>query len=44
MIAHGTSTTAGTRLTAFAFNLLYRADPEREWPALGAAAYWVDAG
>ncbi len=45
MIAHGTSTTAGTpRLTAFAFNPLYRADPEREWPALGAAVYWVDAG
>ena len=45
MIAHGTSTTAGApRLTAFAFNPLYRADPEREWPALGSAAYWVDAG
>jgi zinc carboxypeptidase len=45
MIAHGTSTTAGApRLTAFAFNPLYRADPEREWPSLGAAAYWVDAG
>ena len=45
MVAHGTSTTAGApRLTAFAFNPLYRADPEREWPALGSAAYWVDAG
>ena len=45
MVAHGTSTTAGSpRLTAFAFNPLYRADPEREWPALGSAAYWVDAG
>jgi hypothetical protein len=45
MIAHGTSTTAGSpRLAAFAFNPLYRADPEREWPALGSAAYWVDAG
>jgi hypothetical protein len=45
MIAHGTSTTAGApRLAAFAFNPLYRADPEREWPALGSAAYWVDAG
>ena len=45
MIAHATSTTAGApRLTAFAFNPLYRADPEREWPALGSAAYWVDAG
>ena len=45
MIAHGTSTTAGTpRLATFAFNPLYRADPEREWPALSSAAYWVDAG
>ena len=45
MIAHGTSTTAGSpRLVAFAFNPLYRADPEREWPALGSAAYWVAAG
>ena len=45
MIAHGTSTTVGNpRLTAFAFNPLYRADPEREWPALGSAALWVDAG
>jgi hypothetical protein len=45
MVAHGTSTTAGSpRLTAFAFNPLYRADPEREWPALSSAAYWVDAG
>ncbi len=45
MVTHGTSTTAGApRLTAFAFNPLYRADPEREWPALGSAAYWVDAG
>ena len=45
MIAHGTSTTAGSpRLAAFAFNPLYRADPEREWPALGSAAYWVAAG
>ena len=45
MIAHGTSTTAGApRLATFAFNPLYRADPEREWPALSSAAYWVDAG
>ena len=45
MVAHGTSTTAGApRLAAFAFNPLYRADPEREWPALSSAAYWVDAG
>jgi hypothetical protein len=45
MVAHGTSTTAGSpRLTAFAFNPLYRADPEREWPALASAALWADAG
>ncbi len=43
MIAHGTSTTAGApRLAAFAFNPLYRADPEREWPALASAALWAD--
>ena len=43
MVAHGTSTTAGApRLTAFAFNPLYRADPEREWPALASAALWAD--
>jgi hypothetical protein len=23
-------------------NPLYRADPEREWPMLGSATYWVD--
>jgi hypothetical protein len=23
-------------------NPLYRADPEREWPMLASAAYWVD--
>jgi zinc carboxypeptidase len=45
MVAHGTSTTAGSpRLTAFAFNPLYRADPEREWPALASAALWADVG
>jgi Zinc carboxypeptidase len=43
MVAHGTSTTAGEpRLAAFAFNPLYRADPEREWPALASAALWAD--
>jgi hypothetical protein len=21
---------------------LYRADPERQWPAFGSAAYWAD--
>jgi hypothetical protein len=23
-------------------NPLYRADPEREWPMLASATYWVD--
>jgi hypothetical protein len=23
-------------------NPLYRADPEREWPAISSAAYWAD--
>jgi hypothetical protein len=23
-------------------NPLYRADPEREWPMLASAVYWVD--
>jgi hypothetical protein len=26
----------------FAFNPLYRADPEREWPALASATLWAD--
>jgi hypothetical protein len=42
VIAHG-STTAGTaRVTTFAMNPLYRADPEREWSMVGLAAYWAD--
>jgi hypothetical protein len=40
VIAHGT-TTAGSRATVFAMNPLYRADPEREWPMVGLAAYWA---
>ena len=27
-------------MTVFAMNPLYRADPEREWPMVGEAAYW----
>jgi hypothetical protein len=27
---------------SFAMNPLYRADPEREWPMLASATYWVD--
>ncbi len=42
VIAHGTNTASTARVTLFANNPLYRADPEREWPSLGAAAYWVD--
>ena len=34
---------AGTaRIAAFAFNPLYRADPEREWPMASSAAHLVD--
>jgi len=42
VIAHGTNTAGTARLTSFAMNPLYRADPEREWPMVGAAAYWAD--
>lgn len=42
MIAHGLSTAGTSRMTVFAFNPLYRADPEREWPALASAALWAD--
>jgi Zinc carboxypeptidase len=42
VIAHGMNTAGTARLTVFAMNPLYRADPEREWPAISSAAYWVD--
>ncbi len=42
VIAHGTNTAGTSRLTVFAMNPLYRADPEREWPAISSAAYWAD--
>jgi hypothetical protein len=47
VIVHGLNTAgaagAGTsRITVFAMNPLYRADPEREWAMVGAAAYWAD--
>jgi hypothetical protein len=42
LIAHGLSTSGASRLTTFAPNPLYRADPEREWPALASAAVWAD--
>jgi hypothetical protein len=42
LIAHGTNTAGTSRMVSFAMNPLYRADPEREWPMLAAAAYWGD--
>ncbi|HET8651562.1 MAG TPA: M14 family zinc carboxypeptidase [Gaiellaceae bacterium] len=42
MIAHGTNTAGTARMTSFAMNPLYRADPEREWPMLASAALWAD--
>jgi hypothetical protein len=42
LIAHGPNDAGTARLTVFAMNPLYRADPEREWPAFAAAAYWVN--
>jgi hypothetical protein len=42
VIAHGTSNSGAARLTIFAMNPLYRADPEREWTMLASAAYWAD--
>jgi hypothetical protein len=42
VIAHGSNSAGTARLTVFANNPLYRADPEREWPAVSQAAYWGD--
>jgi len=42
VIAHGPNSAGTARLTVFANNPLYRADPEREWPAVSQAAYWGD--
>nr|WP_269205125.1 M14 family zinc carboxypeptidase [Motilibacter aurantiacus] len=42
IVAHGTNTAGTSRMTVFAMNPLYRADPEREWPMVSAAAYWAD--
>jgi hypothetical protein len=41
LIAHGPNASGSARVTVFAMNPAYRADPEREWPALASAAYWV---
>lgn len=42
VIAHGTTAAGTARVTTFAMNPLYRADPEREWSMVGLAAYWAD--
>jgi len=42
IVAHGPNGTNTANLAVFANNPLYRADPEREWPMLAAAAYWTD--
>ena len=42
IVAHGTNASGSARLTVFAMNPLYRADPELEWPMVGSAAYWAD--
>jgi hypothetical protein len=41
LIAHGPNAAGTNRVTVFAMNPLYRADPEREWPAFASSAYWV---
>ncbi|HEX6685321.1 MAG TPA: M14 family zinc carboxypeptidase [Candidatus Limnocylindrales bacterium] len=42
VIVHGTATAGAARMVVFAMNPLYRADPEREWAMVAAAAYWTD--
>ena len=44
MIAHGLNAAGTSRQAVFAFNPLYRAIPEREWPMLAAALNWTAAG
>jgi hypothetical protein len=41
VIAHGENLAGTSRATLFAMNPLYRADPERMWPAVGSATYWA---
>jgi hypothetical protein len=41
-VAHGLNNAGTARLVNFAMNPLYRADPERSWPMVGAGAYWAD--
>jgi hypothetical protein len=42
VIAHGPTNGGTARVTVFAMNPLYRADPEREWAMVASAAYWGD--
>ena len=42
LVVHGMNATGTSRLVNFAMNPLYRADPEREWPMVGAGAYWAE--
>ena len=42
VIAHGTNTAATARITSFAMNPLYRADPGCEWLGLASAVDWGD--
>ncbi|HXV32528.1 MAG TPA: M14 family zinc carboxypeptidase [Gaiellaceae bacterium] len=41
-VVHGMNNAGTARLVNFAMSPLYRADPEREWPMVGAGAYWAD--
>jgi hypothetical protein len=40
IVAHGPNAANTAKVVVFANNPLYRADPEREWPMIGSAAYW----
>ncbi|MGH3023924.1 MAG: M14 family zinc carboxypeptidase [Gaiellaceae bacterium] len=41
-VVHGLNDAGTARIVDFAMSPLYRADPEREWPMVGTAAYWAD--
>jgi hypothetical protein len=42
IVVHSANTASTARLAVFVANPLYRADPEREWPALASAMLWAD--
>ena len=42
IVAHGPNDANTANVALFANSPLYRADPEREWPMLGSAIYYVD--